>query len=324
MISRIVDNPDTDTVPATTKPDWCVLQGDAIQVLPGLPDNSINCCVTSPPYWGLRDYGVDGQIGLEETMAEYIGKLVDVFREVRRVLRPDGVLWLNLGDSYSAHPGQRKVTDKAGSKQVSNGGSTAAPSRHDIALKPKDLCGIPWRVALALQDDGWWLRSDVIWCKGNPMPESVRDRPTRAHEYVFLLTKSISYWYDSESVKECAIYAEKRNGRVGKYQNRAMYSQGDGTTPTGIATRDLTKRNLRSWWQINPQPYRGAHFATFPPALVTRCVLAGCPPSGTVLDPFTGSGTTGMVAVSLNRPFIGIEINPDYVAMAESRILEGK
>lgn len=330
MISRIVDNPDTDTVPATTKPDWCVLQGDAIQILPGLPDNSINCCVTSPPYWGLRDYGVDGQIGLEETMAEYIGKLVDVFREVRRVLRPDGVLWLNLGDSYNA-AGREGHGTRQGYKQGTNRASANGTDRNRPTaqfLKPKDLCGIPWRVALALQDDGWWLRQDIIWHKPNPFPESVKDRCTKSHEYVFLLSKSDKYYWDADSMQEPVDNPKASRNQRHKYTEE--YNQSDSElhrTKAGLLSISDTAyetRNKRSVWTITTKGYRGAHFAIFPPELPGTCIKSTCPIGGTVLDPFAGSGTTGMVAVSLNRSFIGIELNSDYIAMAESRILEGK
>src|SRR5690554_1460050 len=239
-----------------------IIQGDVIEALRSLPEGFIHTCVTSPPYWGLRDYGVPGQIGLEPTPEEYVEKMVEVFREVRRVLRDDGTLWLNLGDSYanSNTDGNRRMSLKS-----------------TKGLKPKNLVGIPWRVAFALQADGWYLRSDIIWHKPNAMPESVKDRPTKAHEYIFLLSKSPRYYYDADAIREDAIYQEKRNGRVGAYQNRAIFHKGDGTTPTGAATRDLSKRNKRTVWTVSTKPFKGAHFAVFPPDLIEPCILAGSP-----------------------------------------------
>lgn len=306
-----------------------ILQGDALQTLRTLPACSVQSCITSPPYFGLRDYGIYGQIGLEETPEAYTEKLVQVFREVRRVLRDDGVLWLNLGDSYassgiggtgyeSLHTWNkdghsRKLGEK--SPQIRKG---RAPTPE--GLRPKNLLGIPWRVAFALQADGWILRSDCIWHKTNAMPESVKDRPTKAHEYLFLFAKNERYYYDSDSVKEESIYHEKRNGRVGAYQNKAIYSRGDGTTPTGQAIRDITMRNCRSVWSISTVPYKGAHFAVMPQKLVEPCVLASSRPNDIILDPFSGAGTVPLVALQNGRRYIGIELNPEYIKLAQERL----
>lgn len=259
---------------------WLLAQADSRR-LP-LPDHCVQCVVTSPPYWGLRDYGVEGQIGLEPTPEAFVASMVAVFREVWRVLRDDGVLWLNLGDSYNAHPGQRKVTDLAGEKQRSNRGSPGAPSRHVESLKPKDLIGIPWRVAFALQADGWYLRSDVIWAKPNPMPESVTDRPTKAHEYVFLLTKAERYFYDAEAVKQplspktLTVNTMPRKGSgiesTGEKLNLWMEQNGGRYHPSAA--------NLRTVWRIATQPYEGAHFATYPEELPRRCIKAGTSEAG--------------------------------------------
>lgn len=297
-----------------------LITSDAIAGLSTLAPGSINCCITSPPYFGLRDYGIVGQIGLERRPGEYVAKLVAVFRAVRRVLSDDGTLWLNLGDSYNAHPNQRKITDQVGLKQRTNRGASGAPSRSVIDLKPKDLIGIPWRVAFALQDDGWYLRSDIIWAKPNPMPESVTDRPTKSHEYLFLLSASPHYYYDYESIKEPASDTGRTNGRDGRLEESE--ARPPGSSPRTLKRLDYSKtgRNKRSVWSIPTDPYPEAHFATFPRALVDPCVLAGCPEGGTVLDPFMGSGTTGVVALSRNRNFIGIDLNPTYVAMAQGRL----
>lgn len=325
-----------------------ILQGDCREVLKTLPDESVHCVVTSPPYFGLRDYGVDGQIGLEPTPDEFVAVLVGVFREVRRMLRDDGTVWLNLGDSYNAHPNQRSVTDKAGDKQQTMRGSTASPSRSVAGLKPKDMIGIPWRVAFALQADGWYLRQDVIWSKPNAMPESVRDRCTKAHEYIFLLSKSARYYFDTDAIAEPCTQDEFRpTFRGGAYCNNSTFDNSEGGTSTvvgnikrsgnkqrkpasergcpqdgvaGSVPREGTTRNKRSVWTVATQPFSEAHFATFPPALIEPCILAGCPAGGTVLDPFGGAGTTGLVADRLQRDAILIELNPSYVEMAESRI----
>jgi DNA modification methylase len=292
---------------------------DCLKGLKQLDDNSINCCVTSPPYWGLRDYGVEGQFGLESTPEEYVAKMVEVFREVKRVLRKDGTLWLNLGDSYSGS------CQTGGVNSISGNGKSQPHVKHkrNTNLKPKDLVGIPWMVAFALRADGWYLRQDIIWHKPNPMPESVKDRCTKAHEYIFLLSKSQHYYYDHEAISEpYTSKAEKpRNKAAEGYNNSYVggrWSEGE---------RDYYsagKRNKRSVWTVATKPFKEAHFAVFPPALIEPCILAGCPENGIVLDPFMGSGTTGMVAAIHQRNFIGFELNPEYCKMAEKRIEETK
>ncbi len=282
-------------------------------------------CVTSPPYFGLRDYKHPGQIGLEPTVDEYVAGMVEVFRCVWDVLADDGVLWLNLGDSYNAHPGQRKVTDKAGDKQQTVRGGQAAPSRSVSGLKPKDLIGIPWRVAFALQADGWYLRQDIIWHKPNPMPESVTDRCTKAHEYIFMLTKRERYYYDSEAVKEPAVSTDIR-----KFTDKSADKQrGHGRRHAGFNGRYADKiaeqgvpetRNRRSVWTVATRPYKGAHFATYPPALIEPCILATSHPGDIVLDPFMGSGTTAQVALQHGRQYMGCELNPEYEGLQRERI----
>ena len=262
--------------------------GDSRDLLREMPGGSVNCCVTSPPYFGLRDYGHDGQIGLEPTPDEFVAALVEVFREVRRVLAGDGTVWLNLGDSYGAK---------------------------------KQLGGIPWRVAFALQADGWYLRQDIIWHKPNPMPECVRDRCTKAHEYVFLLSKSARYWYDAEAVAEPGTNRPPGNTKPTK-GGRALI-EGDGHFRTAGALHDIgarETRNRRSVWSITSQPYDGAHFATMPPKLAETCILAGCPKGGVVLDPFGGAGTTAIAALRHGRRAILCELNPEYADLAEQRI----
>lgn len=311
-----------------------ILQGDCREVLKTLPDCSVHCCVTSPPYFGLRSYGIgteNGEIGLESTPDAYVAELVAVFREVRRVLRDDGTLWLNLGDSYCNTNGYARAQP-----EFQRQGRNDAPANdrdltqlHKAGFKTKDLIGIPWRVAFALQADGWYLRQDIIWHKPNPMPESVRDRCTKAHEYIFLLAKSPRYYYDADAVKEqqtestVARAAYGWNGRTDDNSNGArtgstfkrMAESGEkiGTIPSdGL-------RNKRSVWTVSTKPYREAHFATFPPDLIQPCIRAGCPAGGTVLDPFGGSGTTGEVAASEGRKAILIELNPEYVTLANKR-----
>ncbi len=301
--------------------------GDCLETLRTLPDNSLHCCVTSPPYWGLRDYGHAGQIGLEQTPDEYVGRLVEVFREVRRVLRDDGTVWLNLGDSYAGGKGQngnskaRLTAAERGYKQAA-GTVLMATRPIDLpidGLKPKDLVGIPWRVAFALQADGWWLRQDIIWHKPNPMPESVRDRCTKAHEYVFLLTKSARYFYDAAAVAEAATEysAFKKSGTKIFTNNYHGDGRLSGLHPTAVA--DGT-RNRRSVWTVTTKPYKGAHFATMPPELAETCIRAGCPIGGTVLDPFAGSGTTLAVAVANGRQAVGIELNAEYAGLVHERM----
>jgi len=308
-----------------------ILQGDILGLLPGLPEGSVNCVVTSPPYWRLRDYGIEGQLGLENTPEEYIEKMVQVFRELRRVLRKDGTAWLNLGDSYSGNPRRDEGFNERWHGKHSSANKQAGIDRirprRRTTLKPKNLVGIPWRVAFALQADGWWLRSDIIWSKPNPMPESVTDRPTKAHEYIFLLAKSQSYYYDAEAIAERARCTPRpetsRNdgGRRGEAYRNAGLGAGHKGGNLGYNRPELG-RNKRSVWTIATRPYPEAHFATFPEKLVEPCILAGCPIGGTVLDPFCGSGTTGVVALRNGRNFIGIELNPEYAEMAKRRIKE--
>jgi DNA modification methylase len=348
-----------------------VIHGDSLEILRTLPDESVHCCVTSPPYWGLRDYGtatweggdpdcdhqydrtlngrastlvgttttqtkssvyrncpkcgarrIDAQLGLERTPDEYVANLVAVFREVRRVLRKDGTLWLNLGDSYTSgnrkerDPGQSKIHPAYEGKSFSDGLRPGNPP----GLKPKDLVGIPWRVAFALQADGWWLRQDIIWAKPNPMPESVTDRCTKAHEYIFLLTKSARYFYNARKIAEEAQWEGKTpagwDTELGTHGtiHRTGRSKGKNNNARGMY------RNKRSVWTIPTQPFPEAHYATFPEELPRLCILAGCPPDGIILDPFCGSGTTGLVAKKLGHPFIGIELNPTNVEMSYRRI----
>jgi len=318
-----------------------VHRGDALELLRRLPDECVQCCVTSPPYWGLRDYGVAGQMGIEKTLAEYVSKMVAVFEEVRRVLRKDGTLWLNIGDSY-AH--NTKGSVGGSEKQRRNKGAHYENNIHfNHGLKPKDLCGIPWRLAFALQASGWYLRCDIIWSKPNPMPESVTDRPTKSHEYIFLLSKSAKYYYDAEAIKEPAIYREderpfgnaggNRHGDEGKtyhplYKDARSYDgkhsdkqRGHGRRHAGFNDRwdQMSRkeqcsamRNKRSVWEIATMTYKEAHFATFPPKLVEPCILAGSKPGDLVFDPFAGSGTTGEVAIRLGRKFIGFDLNEKY------------
>ena len=300
-----------------------IIPGDCIAGLRTLPDASVHCCVTSPPYWGLRDYGHEGQIGLEETPDAYVARMVEVFREVRRVLRDDGTLWLNLGDSYNAYNGNRGSSTSF--QAATEKANPSLPAGHGLScksLKNKDLCGIPWRVAFALQSDGWWLRQDIIWAKPNPMPESVRDRCTKAHEYVFLLTKSERYFYDAEAVSE----AQTTSGQGG-FSNRSTLKSvvlNASHKPSLVNATNDGRRNRRSVWTITTKPYSGAHFAVMPADLVEPCIKAGCPEGGTVLDPFAGSGTTLAVAAELGRNAIGCELNPDYIELAERRILDAR
>ena len=270
--------------------------------------------VTSPPYYNLRDYGVDGQLGLEASPDDYIANLVAVFREVRRVLRDDGTVWLNLGDSYSA--GGRG----GGGKQATNKGSLSGAYKTE-GLEMKQLLMIPARVVIALQADGWYLRSDIIWHKPNPMPESVRDRPTSSHEHVFLLSKSPQYYYDADSISEpCKIESAKRYAYDFPGSNELlMKPNGRQTHPKGMREFKET-RNCRNVWEINSKPHRGAHFATMPLELAEKCVKAGSKPRDIILDPFGGAGTTGQAAINLDRDFVLIELNPDYCVIAEDRL----
>lgn len=302
-----------------------IIQGDALEVLREMPDQSAHCCITSPPYWGLRDYGVDGQLGLEKTPEEYVAKLVEVFREVWRVLRDDGTLWLVLGDSYASGKGSchnpgggkdslGKTRKEEGSHPLNRGNIS---DLHKSGLKPKDLVGIPWRVAFALQADGWWLRSDIIWAKPNPMPESVRDRPTKSHEHIFLLTKSAQYYYDAEAIRELAQNWGTRDRTNGKYHN-----DGTGLQPHRGLEKDTNPagRNKRDVWTVATKPFPDAHYAVYPPELIRPCILAGCPLGGVVLDPFMGAGTTGLVVKQEGRHYVGIELDPEWAVKAQARI----
>lgn len=293
--------------------------GDALAVLHELPDRDVDCIVTSPPYFGLRDYGVDGQIGAEASPAEFVAAMVAVFREAHRVLADDGTLWLNLGDSYNAHPGQRKVGDKAGAKQASKRGSTAAPSRSVEGLAAKNMIGIPWRVAFALQDDGWILRNDIIWAKPNGMPESVNDRLASKHEHLFLLTKSPRYHFDLDAIRQpLAPSSVSRLAQDVENQVGTERANGGAKTNGNLKAVGDTARgaNPGDWWVIPTQPFSEAHFATMPPALAERCVMAGCKPHGTVLDPFSGSGTTGYAAAKHDRRYVGIDLSADYLDLS--------
>ena len=293
-----------------------ILHGDALTTLRTLDSGSVNCIVTSPPYFGLRDYGVAGQIGLEPTPEAYVAALVSVLREARRVLRTDGTCWINLGDSYagSGRGGQSEEKRSAHWQPTyANHGLTPA------GLKPKDLCMIPARVALALQSDGWWLRSEIVWAKPSPMPESVTDRPTRAHEMIYLLAKSARYYYDADAISEPVATGSRGSlFTIGKTAGRVA---GGLLSPVGQGPRtETTRRNKRDVWTVATHPFPEAHFATFPPALIEPCVLAGCPAGGVVLDPFMGAGTVGVVARRHSRHYLGIELNPAYIMMAETRI----
>lgn len=303
--------------------------GDAQSVLTSLPNESVNCVVTSPPYYGLRDYGVDGQIGLEQSPQEYIDKLVAVFREARRVLVSDGTCWINIGDSYAGswgaqsreNPGNQASSMLQGGSMLSARQITAHPKRthtgsvkNTPGLKPKDLMGIPWRLAFALQADGWYLRQDIIWSKPNPMPESVRDRCTKSHEYLFLLSKSQRYYWDAEAIAEPAAIGFNGSSFTSEYDRATKSGLGEGDR------RERETRNKRSVWTVSTKPYREAHFATFPPELIEPCVLAGCPVGGVVLDPFAGSGTTGEVAIAQGRKALLIELNPEYGELIKRRV----
>lgn len=309
--------------------NYKLITGDCRDALGEITPGSVQCVVSSPPYFGLRDYGHPGQVGQEQTPSAYVANLVAVFRSVWKVLADDGTLWLNLGDSYaSAWAVNRRNVVGAGS--LANGKRAHRPNRLVEGLKEKDLIGIPWRVAFALQDDGWYLRSDVIWHKPNPMPESVTDRPTKAHEYLFLLTKQARYYYDADAIREPHVTftpESKMNGgrnHIGKRNGTPESGKNTGSTNCHDGRWDQAfhpqGRNKRSVWTIPTRPYKGAHFATMPPALVEPCVLAGSRPGDTILDPFAGSGTVGAVALQHGRRFVGVELNPDYIKLAEQRI----
>ena len=306
-----------------------IINRDCLAALRDLPDESVNCCVTSPPYYALRDYGMDAQIGREDSPEEYIRRLVLVFREVRRVLTEDGTLWLNIADTYCGTGNKGGYLDPKNPK--GRNGQSVSLARRASECKQKDMIGIPWLLAFALRADGWYLRSDIIWCKANPMPESCKDRPSRCYEHVFLLTKSKKYYYDALAIAEpiaegtaarykggrsaSSKYAEEIPGQ-GKVQ-KLNAARAAGT----ITDADISPvRNARDVWHINTVPYKGGHFAAYPPKLAERCILAGCPRGGIVLDPFFGSGTTGLAAVKNDRRYIGIELNAEYCELAKERI----
>ncbi len=309
------------------EPRCKILCGDSLALLREMEPQSVHCCVTSPPYWGLRDYGVEGQLGLEKTPEEYVGRIVEMFEEVRRVLRDDGTLWLNLGDSYvsSETGGDPNLSSGLEGGKSTQREAGKRPSKTGFGLPVKNLVGIPWRVAFALQAARWYLRQDIIWHKPNPMPESVTDRCTKAHEYVFLFSKSERYHYDAPAIAEPLSTDPDSWGRHSKkdpgaqaLRPRPMFRPGNDGTDWGNGKT----RNRRSVWTIPTQPYPDAHFATFPEALVEPCILTGCPEDGIVLDPFGGSGTTGAVALRNNRRAILLELNPEYVKLAERRVSE--
>lgn len=329
-----------------------IYNSECLSGLKRLPDNSINCCVTSPPYYGLRDYGNDQQIGLEKTPEEYIQKLVDVFREVHRVLAKDGTLWVNIGDSYAgstkgaaAYP-ENAMNYKQGTNRGTLGKATLV--KQCTGCKSKDLIGIPWMLAFALRADGWYLRQDIIWHKPNPMPESIKDRCTKAHEYIFLLSKSKNYYFDSESIKQVAITEENRPSGVQRNREHNYNSKENNNPQVYRKTQFVGGRkrkhqiskesdpmfrtnserhyipsgmaNKRSVWSVCTSAFKDAHFAVFPPSLIVDCIKAGCPENGIVADPFMGSGTTAIVARKLNRNYIGFELNRDYIDIANKRI----
>lgn len=333
-----------------------ILEGDVLIKLATIPNESVNCVITSPPYWGLRDYGIDGQIGLEKNPEEFVAKMVEVFREVRRVLKKNGTLWLNLGDSYLGGGfGVSADGEEITGKQATNRGSEDGETRKKLGklkkshptIKSKDMVGIPWTVALALRADGWYLRQDIIWAKPNPMPESVTDRCTKSHEYIFLMSKSPKYYFDNEAIKEKTVgdflpsrpagwATGKDHSSIGwnTQKNRKAFDPsqaGGGTnikghsgdtkldgTPFDYAVSGL--RNKRDVWNVGTQAFPEAHFATYPEELIAPMIKAGCPEGGIVLDPFFGAGTTGVVAKKLKRNYLGIEINPEYIKIAENRL----
>ena len=305
-----------------------IIQGDSLKALKGITSDSVHCCVTSPPYYGLRDYEIEGQIGREQTPEQYITRLVAVFHEVQRALRPDGTLWLNISDSYCGTGSKGSGVDP----KYPHGrtGQALSLTQKVQGCKQKDLIGIPWLLAFALRNDGWYLRNDIIWHKGNPMPENVHDRCTRSYEHVFLLAKSKRYFYDADAIAEpiaSDTASRMKRGRSTIHKNAdgipSQHMQGiNRPRAAGSITDDMmpTTRNKRDVWQINTASYKGSHFAVFPPKLAETCILAGCPIGGTVLDPFFGSGTTGHVAKQNKRHYIGIELNPMYCQLAAERI----
>jgi site-specific DNA-methyltransferase (adenine-specific) len=302
-----------------------ILEGDCRESLRTLPYKSVHCCVTSPPYFGLRDYGVEGQLGLEQTPDQYVAELVSVFREVHNVLKDDGTVWLNIGDSYASFRDGKATPDTTRGDSLGTLVDTGKAKNRmastfvNTPIKHKDLIGIPWKVAFALQADGWYLRQDIIWNKPNPMPESVKDRCTKSHEYIFLLSKSEKYYFDYEAIKEPATTSPtSRNKAAEGYQ--ADYPHGDRFSEGERVWGADGKRNKRSVWNVPLRPYKGAHFATFPMDLIEPCILAGCPVGGTVLDPFGGAGTTAIVSNNNDRNSILCELNPEYVELAKNRI----
>ena len=302
-----------------------IIKGDVIKELKKLDEESVDCMITSPPYFGLRDYGQEGQIGIEKTPEKYVEKMVEVFREIKRVLKKEGTAWLNLGDTYSAQRWSGKGEGQAMNKKK-DGHRDINPPKNS-GLPDKNLIGIPWRVALALQADGWYLRQDIIWHKPNPMPESVTDRCTKAHEYVFLLTKSQKYYYDNQAVKEPQTESGINRAKYSRSGNKKNIQDGyvncinpNTDEETRRKEREGNGRNKRSVWTVNTKPFKEAHFAVFPEALIEPMVLAGCPEKGVVLDPFFGAGTTGVVAKKFGRKYIGIELNEEYCKIAEDRL----
>ena len=286
--------------------------------LKNLPDNSIDCCVTSPPYFGLRDYGHDEQIGLEQTPELFVAKMVEVFAEVKRVLKKEGNLWLNLGDSYMSAKGVDCPPQTIGGQRGMPYGFIPPNIKIQEGLKNKDLIGIPWMCAFALRVNGWYLRQDIIWAKPNPMPESVTDRCTKAHEYIFLMSKSQKYFYDADAIKtemDCSEH-DKRSRKGRKRFPTKLVNGIRGDSPDKV----YEFANKRSVWVVNTKPYSEAHFATFPEELIVDCILAGCPENGVILDPFMGAGTTALVARKLNRNYIGFELNEKYIKIAEKRL----
>jgi DNA modification methylase len=295
-----------------------------IETLARMPDNFIDCVVTSPPYYGLRDYGTDGQIGLEPTPQEYVAKMVEVFREIRRALKADGTVWLNLGDSYSSHKDCKSIgqtlavgTSRENAHVMSKGLSRVRDSKmlKSQGFKNKEIIGIPWRVAFALQADGWYLRQDIIWSKPNPMPESVTDRCTKAHEYIFLLTKSAKYYYDAGAIAEPAMPDNSIRDR----DNTKLNNVPGRSKMCGLKINDYNMRNKRSVWTVTTKPYKESHFATFPEEIPATCIKT-TRPDAIIYDPFMGAGTTALVAAKLGRRYIGSELNQDYCKMADDRI----
>lgn len=308
---------------------WRLIVGDCRAEIPLLEAGSVDCIVTSPPYWGMRNYGADGQIGLEASPEEYIAELVSVFAACRRVLRADGTLWINLGDTYVASRCGPSITSSGltskRNHRASREGKKALQAKGSQAsgLKKKDMVALPWRLGLALQADGWFLRSDIIWEKPSPVPESVRDRPTKSHEYILLLAKSRTYFYDANAISEpvSGTAHPRGNGINPKARANAEGSRQNESFAGSVAGM-VERRNARSVWRIAQEPFVDAHYATFPRELARRCIRAGCRPGGLVLDPFNGAGTTGVVAMEEGRRYLGIEITEEYAAMARRRIVE--